>query len=241
MSDLQEQCDNLAMENNDLNHKINCLLAVIDNLKGLLSDVIKQPLITKLREEINRKDLIIGYQKQIIENLESRVDEQNKIVDDCKKSINCHREDIETYRQDIEFYRQKNIRMQKDLEDMQMDIDNIQKDRKERVDDLRTIIEDIQTDRRKKVAELYTIIDNMRSDHRKEVDNMQSDHRKEVDNMQSDHRHIYQLLAKIKTDYLWTVIQANEKLKKKRTKIENQKAAMVKLQKMQCLCNGKRG
>jgi hypothetical protein len=222
MSDLQKQCDNLAMENNDLNHKINCLLAVIDNLKELVSALIKQPLITELREEINRKDLIIGYQKKIIENLESHIDDQNKIVDDCKKSINCYRKDIETYRQDIEFYRQKNIRMQIDIDNMQMDIDNIQKDRKERVDDLRAIIEDMQTDRRKKVDELYTIIDNMRSDHRKEVNNMRSDHRKEV--------------AEIKTNYLWTVIRTNEKLKKKRIKIKNQKAEMVKLQRIAKNC-----
>jgi hypothetical protein len=220
MSTLEEYNNNLTIENKDLNHKINCLIAVIDNLKELVSSLIKQPLITelreeitKLREEITRKDLIIGYQKQIIENLESHIDDQNKIVDDCKKSINCHRKDIEAYRQDIEFYRQKNIRMQKD---MQMDIDNIQKDRKERVDDLRAIIEDMQTDRRKKVDELYTIIDNMRSDHRKKVDTIQSDYR--------------QLLAEIKTNYLWTVIRTNEKLKKKRIKIERQNTAIIELQ-----------
>jgi hypothetical protein len=106
--------------------------------------------------------------------------------------------------------------------DMQMDIDNIQKDCKERVDDLRTIIEDMQTDHRKKVDELYIIIDNMRSDHRKGVDTIQSNHR--------------QLLAEIKTNYLWTVIWTNEKLKKKRTKIEIQNAAIIKLQRIVKSC-----
>uniref|UniRef100_A0A6C0HZM9 Uncharacterized protein n=1 Tax=viral metagenome TaxID=1070528 RepID=A0A6C0HZM9_9ZZZZ len=203
--------------------------------------ISKKEIMNFHKKELASRDEIIASQAAQIASQAAKIASQAaQIASQAAQIEKLNNMHISSQR-DIEYMQNERKSMQQErkekVDELYTIISDMQQERKEKVDELYTIIADMQQERKEKVDELYTIIADMEEERdqvQEQYDKLRAQHNQvkiECDQVQEQYNQLQSTIgqyikqiARLKTNYLWTIIYTNTELKEQRAKIKEQRS-----------------